>query len=379
MPITRPRASSSGPPELPGLIAASVWIASPIWNSVSDSIVRSSAEIDADRQRLALAERAADRRHRLADLQPRRWWPSGSGRSVRPSGSTFSSATSAFGSSPTIVAGDLVAVGELDVDLARALGARSPSLGRDDVRVGGDVAVAVEHEAGALAALAAGRRGARRAAVEAARGRSPRPATALVDRAPGRSRLPGESLRRTSTRVVVHARRVRVGRPASSAAAFESPPPQPASTRRRPAQRRRPSARRPHERQLERERRAPGHGVHAQLAVHALRELAGDRQAEARALRAVVAGEEAARRRGGMVCRRMPRPGRRPSSRHAARCRATRSTTTSVSRRACGARALSSRIRTICATRSRSQIGLGSASRWRRSSRSESCCGQRAA
>ncbi len=30
-PITRPRASSSGPPELPGLIGASVWMASSIW------------------------------------------------------------------------------------------------------------------------------------------------------------------------------------------------------------------------------------------------------------------------------------------------------------------------------------------------------------
>ena len=45
MPSTRPSASSSGPPELPGLMAASVWIASPISNCVSDSIVRSSAEI----------------------------------------------------------------------------------------------------------------------------------------------------------------------------------------------------------------------------------------------------------------------------------------------------------------------------------------------
>ena len=31
MPITRPRASNSGPPELPRLIGASVWIASMIW------------------------------------------------------------------------------------------------------------------------------------------------------------------------------------------------------------------------------------------------------------------------------------------------------------------------------------------------------------
>ena len=31
-PITRPFASSSGPPELPGLIGASVWITESIWN-----------------------------------------------------------------------------------------------------------------------------------------------------------------------------------------------------------------------------------------------------------------------------------------------------------------------------------------------------------
>ena len=44
MPITRPRASSSGPPELPRLIAASVWIASLIEKSVSASIVRFLAD-----------------------------------------------------------------------------------------------------------------------------------------------------------------------------------------------------------------------------------------------------------------------------------------------------------------------------------------------
>ena len=44
IPITLPSASSSGPPELPGLIEASVWIAPSIWNSVSDSIDRSVAE-----------------------------------------------------------------------------------------------------------------------------------------------------------------------------------------------------------------------------------------------------------------------------------------------------------------------------------------------
>ena len=67
MPITWPSASSSGPPELPGLIEASVWIAPSIWNSVSDWIERSVAETTPDRERLLLAERAADRGHGLAD------------------------------------------------------------------------------------------------------------------------------------------------------------------------------------------------------------------------------------------------------------------------------------------------------------------------
>ena len=80
--------------------------------------------------------------------------PSGSGRSFSPPGSIWSSAMSAFGSSPTIFGGDLVAVGELDEDLARPL-ARVALAGGHDVRVGGDLALAVEHEAGADAAAAA--------------------------------------------------------------------------------------------------------------------------------------------------------------------------------------------------------------------------------
>ena len=69
MPSTRAPASSSGPPELPGLIEASVWIAPSIWNWVSDLTERSVAETIADRERLLLAEGAADRRHRLADRE----------------------------------------------------------------------------------------------------------------------------------------------------------------------------------------------------------------------------------------------------------------------------------------------------------------------
>ena len=44
MPITRPLASSSGPPELPGLIAASVWITLLIVNPLGALISRWRAE-----------------------------------------------------------------------------------------------------------------------------------------------------------------------------------------------------------------------------------------------------------------------------------------------------------------------------------------------
>src|SRR3954453_15354378 len=43
-PITRPAPSTRGPPELPGLIAASVWIAPEIWNAVREEMERSTAD-----------------------------------------------------------------------------------------------------------------------------------------------------------------------------------------------------------------------------------------------------------------------------------------------------------------------------------------------
>ena len=104
MPITRPSASSSGPPELPGLIAASVWMASPISNCVSERIVRSSAEItpiESDwRSPNGLPIAATGSPTEIVCDSPR--W---SGVSDSPSGLIFSSATSAFGSWPTISAG----------------------------------------------------------------------------------------------------------------------------------------------------------------------------------------------------------------------------------------------------------------------------------
>ena len=74
MPITRPSASKSGPPELPRLIGASVWIAFETANppDVRESIERPVAETTpTDRERL-LAEGASDRGDRLAHDDPRR-------------------------------------------------------------------------------------------------------------------------------------------------------------------------------------------------------------------------------------------------------------------------------------------------------------------
>jgi hypothetical protein len=104
MPSTRPRLSSSGPPELPWLIAASVWIAPTVAKPVSDWIERSSAETTptesdwSSPNGLPIAATGAPTVRSPAE-------PSGSGRSVRPAGSTRRSATSENGSNPTIFAG----------------------------------------------------------------------------------------------------------------------------------------------------------------------------------------------------------------------------------------------------------------------------------
>ena len=97
IPSTRPVASSSGPPELPWLIAASVWIAPSILNPVSESIERCVAEMtptDSDCSSPKGEPIAATG----APTFRRAVVPSGSGRSVSPDGSMRSSATSALGS-----------------------------------------------------------------------------------------------------------------------------------------------------------------------------------------------------------------------------------------------------------------------------------------
>ena len=68
MPITRPLESSSGPPELPGLIDASVWITSEIWKPSGRGDLALQAGDDAGRDRAAVAERVPDRDDRIAHL-----------------------------------------------------------------------------------------------------------------------------------------------------------------------------------------------------------------------------------------------------------------------------------------------------------------------
>ena len=151
MPITRPSEPTSGPPELPGLIAASVWIAPEIWKSVSEPTVAVDRRDDPDRQRLRLPERRPDRGHRLADLhllavaerqRPQR-------QALRIDAQQRDVGVRIVAEHPRL---DAVAVRELDVDLAGAPD-RLALAGRDDVRVGDDLALAVEHEPRALAAL----------------------------------------------------------------------------------------------------------------------------------------------------------------------------------------------------------------------------------
>ena len=81
---------------------------------------------DADRQRLLLAERAADRRDRRADREVVASSRAAAGAASGPAGSIFSSATSAFGSKPTIFGRDLVVVREADVDLVGLAGSPRP-------------------------------------------------------------------------------------------------------------------------------------------------------------------------------------------------------------------------------------------------------------
>ena len=105
-PITRPLPSSSGPPELPGLIAASVWTALAIGNPFGASIVRPSEDT---MPVVTVPSRPNGEPMAIA-------WSPGSSRSESPSssgfrppwtapGSTLSTARSLDGSLPISFAG----------------------------------------------------------------------------------------------------------------------------------------------------------------------------------------------------------------------------------------------------------------------------------
>ncbi len=67
MPITSPSALNSGPPELPGLMAASVWMPPVMVAPLGDCSSRSVAETTPRREREVEAERVADGDDLFAD------------------------------------------------------------------------------------------------------------------------------------------------------------------------------------------------------------------------------------------------------------------------------------------------------------------------
>ena len=144
-PITRPLASSSGPPELPGLIGASVWITLSMRKPLGASISRSRPEtIPA----VAVLSRPSGKPMAIAASPTSTVSDSASASGVTPFAalaSTSSTARSDDGSVPTTRALDRArVVVEAHLDLARAA---------DDVGVGDDRPVAVDQEAGAGAAV----------------------------------------------------------------------------------------------------------------------------------------------------------------------------------------------------------------------------------
>ena len=73
MPTSSPRALISAPPELPGLMAASVWMKSSYERAPFEAAAGRAD--DAERDGLIESERIADREHPLGDLELRRISP----------------------------------------------------------------------------------------------------------------------------------------------------------------------------------------------------------------------------------------------------------------------------------------------------------------
>ena len=142
MPTTFPAASSSGPPEFPGLIAASVWMrfVSDWLPSVEDRAALGRHDAARDRVRIC-PERAADRDDELADLE-RIGLADRGGR--QPRGVDLDDRQVGEAVDAVDRARQHPAVLELDVELGPTL---------DDVMVGEDPAVRVEDDARADARL----------------------------------------------------------------------------------------------------------------------------------------------------------------------------------------------------------------------------------
>ena len=142
IPITRPVASSSGPPELPGLIGASVWITLSMLNPFGRLDLTLERRHDPARQRPVEAERVADRERRIADPDRRSSRRAGAdGHCGTPLMSTFSSARSLSGSCPD----DGRRPADVVLELRRSR--RSAVRALDHVVVGEDPALAVDQEA----------------------------------------------------------------------------------------------------------------------------------------------------------------------------------------------------------------------------------------
>jgi hypothetical protein len=168
-PTTRPAVSTSGPPELPGLIAASVWTAT-CRAAVSEPGLPVGRAHDPRGDRAAQAQRRPDGQHRFVDPQV------GGGAQRRRSREPCSRCAENGHVGRRVGADDLgrdpATVRQHELDLPT---------GRDDVRVRDHVAAVVDDEAGAggLAASSAARSSARRRSGRTGgRPRAARPASA---------------------------------------------------------------------------------------------------------------------------------------------------------------------------------------------------------
>ena len=115
MPMMAPLASSSGPPQLPGLIAASVWMRLLRFVAVGlDAAALRRDDAAGDRVGVG-AQRAADRDDQLADLERVRVAERG-GRQVRPL--DLDDREVGQGVDPVDRAGEDAAVLELDLEVS---------------------------------------------------------------------------------------------------------------------------------------------------------------------------------------------------------------------------------------------------------------------